>query len=717
MAAETGAGIARRRFAVGGMDCPGCAASIRKAVSGLAGVVDADVDFLSGEMSVTMDAANADIAATVRRMGFTVTEPRDTRAGAENDDDAAPGRSVEVAVLATSGALWVAGLTLRAIGRESMSGALLVAALAVGGVPLLRSAAGDLARRAVTIDVLMSIAVGGAMALGEWAEAATVVVLFAVSELVERRTVARSRRAIDDLLALIPDVVTLMRDGRPVDVPVAEARVGDTAMARPGERIALDGTVVGGMSEVNEAPISGESKLLVKEKGDSVYAGSLNGSGSLDYTVTEEADATVVARVLAHVRDAQRSRAPTQRVVDRFAAYYTPAMLVLAALTAVVPALLLGQPARPWVYRALVLLVAGCPCAFVLATPVATASAMALLARMGVLVKGGAQLEALGTVRAVAFDKTGTLTAGAPRVTAVVASAGTEDDLLGMAAAVEVRSEHILARAIVAEAERRGLEIAGREGVFAAYPGRGATVTRPDGTVAVGSTRLLEALAIPHDDSIEAIHAAEALGETIAFVAVNGELVGYIRLGDTVRPEARDAVAELPRAGVGHAAMLTGDSAASAERVATAAGVQSIHAGLLPEDKVRLVREMVARHGSAAMVGDGINDAPALAAATVGIAMGASGTDLAIETADAALMGDDLRKLPAALRVARRARRTVTANIAVAAGIKLGVMGLVALGVATLWMAVVADVGLTLAVVANSLRLLRPSRAASGSAP
>ncbi|MBT3268004.1 cation-translocating P-type ATPase [Candidatus Poribacteria bacterium] len=715
MGVDTTVRVARRQYAVGGMDCPGCAASIRNAVNGLAGVVDADVDFLAGEMSVSVDDGDPDIVGTVRRLGFTVSTHEDGGDGAQGDD-ALPGRWAEAAVLAASAALWIAGLVSGYVGRDAASQVLLVAALAVGGIPLLRSAASDLARRSITIDVLMSIAVGGAIALGEWAEAATVVVLFAVSELVERRTVAESRRAINDLLALIPATVTLLRDGRPVDVPVAEARVGDTAMARPGERFALDGAVVNGMSEVNEGPITGESKLLVKEPGDSVFAGSLNGSGSLDYTIGAEADGTVVARILAHVRDAQRSRAPTQRIVDKFAAYYTPAMLALAALTAVVPALLLGQPARPWVYRGLVLLVAGCPCAFVLATPVATASAMARLARMGVLVKGGAQLEALGAVRAVAFDKTGTLTAGTPRVTDVVACVGTPDELLALAASVEQRSEHVVARAIVDEAEGRGLDVGSGTGVFAAYPGRGATLTRPDGAVAVGSTRLLDTLGVSYDAHADAILTAQATGKTIALVALNDELLGYISLGDTVRPEARDAVARLARVGVSHTVMLTGDNRASGERVADAVGVRDARAGLLPDDKVRLVRELVARHGAAAMVGDGINDAPALAAATVGIAMGASGTDVAIETADVALMGDDLLKLPTAMRLARRARRTVVSNIAAAAGIKLGVMALVAVGAATLWMAVVADVGLTLVVVGNSLRLLRSPRAATGSA-
>jgi Zn2+/Cd2+-exporting ATPase len=704
----------RLEYAVGGMDCPGCAASIHKAVSALPGVHEAEVDFLSGGMFVAIDASRGDsddIAGTVRGLGFTVGA-----AGADASEGEAPRSIIPAVVLATGATFWLAGLGLGLVGRAAFGDALLIASLIVGGVPLLRSAARDLSRGAITIDVLMTIAVGGAIALGEWAEAATVVVLFALSELVEGGAIDRSRRAVDSLLALIPDVVTLVRDGSPVQVAVAEAVVGDTAMARPGERIALDGTVANGISEVNEAAISGESKLLVKEPGDAVFAGSLNGSGSLDYTVTQLADSTVVARILAHVREAQRSRAPVQRLVDKFARVYTPGMLAVATLTAAVPILLFRQPVEPWVYRALVLLVAGCPCAFVLATPVATASAMARLARVGVLVKGGAQLEALGSVRAVALDKTGTVTAGAPEVTRIVAVSGDSDSLLATAAAVEGRSEHVLARAIADEAARRGVAPAERCGVFASYPGKGATLTGGGANVAAGSTRLLDALRIPYAAHAEEIGAAEERGETVVLVAADGVFAGYIALDDAVRPHARHAVAALSKVGVRDAVMLTGDNAAVATRVSQAVGIDVTHSRLMPDDKVQLVRDLVARHGSAAMVGDGINDAPALAAATVGVAMGGSGTDVAIDTADIALMGDDLRRLPEAIGVARRTRRTIVANIAIAAGLKGAVMVLVGFGVATLWMAVVADVGLTLAVVGNSLRLLRAPRAKGGTA-
>ncbi len=704
---------ARLEYAIGGMDCPGCAASIHRAVSALPGVRETEVDFLSGGMSVAVDATRADsgdIAGTVRRLGFTVGVAGGVPGAPEGDT---PRDIVPMVVLAAGATLWLAGLGLGLLERAALGDVLLVASLVVCGVPLLRSAAGHISRANITIDVLMTIAVGGAIALGEWAEAATVVVLFAVSELVEGRAIDRSRRAIDHLLALIPDVVTLLRDGLPVQVAVSEARVGDTAMARPGERIALDGTVVSGASEVNEAAISGESKLLVKEPGDPVFAGSLNGSGALDYTVSQTADSTVVARILAHVREAQRSRAPVQRLVDRFARVYTPGMLAVATLTAAVPILVFRQPAEPWVYRALVLLVAGCPCAFVLATPVATASAMARLARVGVLVKGGAQLEALGSIRAVALDKTGTVTAGAPQVTGIEAADGDADSLLAAAAAVEARSEHVLARAISAEASRRGLA-SQRTGVFAAYPGRGATLTGADGSVAAGSTRLLDALDIPYDSHAEDIGATEARGETVVLVAVDGAFAGYIALDDAARPEARDAVESLSAARVRDTVMLTGDNPAVAARVSQDVGIDTVHAALMPDDKVRLVHDLVADHGSAAMVGDGINDAPALAAATVGVAMGASGTDVAIDTADVALMGDDLRRLPEAIQVARRARRTIVANIAIAAGLKAAVMVLVAFGAATLWMAVVADVGLTLAVVGNSLRLLRARPSTGG---
>jgi Cd2+/Zn2+-exporting ATPase len=614
-------------------------------------------------------------------------------------------------------------------------------ALLAAGIPIARSA-----WRAVTINheininVLMTIAAVGAVVIGAYTEAGMVMALFAVGEALEGYTATRARHAIRSLMAVAPNTATLLRtDGNRVQetrVPVATLRVGDVLLAKPGERIPMDGTVRSGASAVNQAPITGESRLIEKVVGDEIFAGSVNGEGALEITVTHLAADNTISRMIKLVEDAQERRAPVQRRVDQFARWYTPAVVILAALVAIIPPALLGQPfwnPAPdqfgWFYRALALLVVACPCALVISTPVSIISALSVAARNGVLIKGGAYLETLSTVQAVAFDKTGTLTAGAPAVVAVrsVACANPSganggscdacDDVLALASAVERRSEHPLAHAVVHASSQRGLEqrYPAAEQVTAMV-GRGVVGRVQGQVVLIGSHRYFDAH-MPHDQAhCASVGRAAALGYTPVLVSVDGAYVGTITLADTVRATSRAAVTRLHQLGLKAVVMLTGDQRSTAQAVGAEVGVTEVRAELLPEQKVQAVEDLRRRYGAVAMVGDGINDTPALAAANVGIAIGGAygGTNQAMETADVTLMSDDLRRLPFAIRLSRAALRMVNTNIALSLGTKLIFLVLVLLGLGTMWMAVLADVGTALLVTLNGMRLLRyPSAAQS----
>jgi Cd2+/Zn2+-exporting ATPase len=517
----------------------------------------------------------------------------------------------------------------------------------------------------------------------------------------------RARHAIRALMELAPGEALVRRDGQERRVAVDEVAIGETLVARPGEKIALDGVVVGGESAVNQAPITGESLPVLKRAGDEVFGGTINGRGALEVRVSRLRRDTTMARIINLVEVAQAQRAPSQAFVERFARYYTPAVIVLAAGVAAVPPLVAGQPFASWFYRALVLLVISCPCALVISTPVSIVSALAAAARKGVLIKGGVHLERTGRVRCVAFDKTGTLTIGRPEVVEIIPQNGAgRAEIVRMAAALEARSEHPIGEAIVRRAVMDGL-FADAGAAFQALPGRGAEARVDGDPVVIGNHRLFEerSLCSPAIDS--ELDRLAANGRTAVLLARGQQTIGIIAVGDATRSTGRDAIDLLRRQGVEHVVMLTGDNANAARAISHAMGIDEFHAELLPEDKVDAVRGLRQRYGTVAMVGDGVNDAPALAAADVGIAMGAAGTDAALETADVALMADDLLKLPFAFRLSRRTLRNIKANIAVSIGLKGAFLVLGILGLATLWMAVVADMGASLLVIANGLRLLR----------
>jgi Cd2+/Zn2+-exporting ATPase len=554
----------------------------------------------------------------------------------------------------------------------------------------------------------MVVAVLGAMVIGEWFEAATVAFLFALSLALESWSVGRARRAIAALLDLAPPTVRLLRsDGSEAEVPVAEVRPGDRFLVPGGERIALDGRVVVGASAVNQAPITGESVPIEKHQGSEIYAGTINGDGTLTVEATKAAQDTTLARIIRMVEEAHSRRAPSEQWVERFARIYTPAVMVFALLVFLVPPLVFGGAWEDWFYRALVLLVIACPCALVISTPVSIVASLAASARAGVLIKGGAFIELPARLRAIAMDKTGTITRGEPDVVDVVPLGNhTERDLLARGAALEARSTHPLARAVVRYAEAKGVAPDPANDVQV-LRGKGLTGTFDGEPFWLGSHRYVVERGQDAPEIARLAEALEADGKTVVVVGNARHVCGLIAVADTVRPEARAIVADLHGAGIERVIMLTGDNRVTAEAIARQVGIDEAHAELLPEDKLRKIEQLVAQYGTVAMVGDGVNDAPALARASLGIAMGAIGSDAAIETADIALMTDDVSKLPWLVRHSKRTLAIIRQNIVFSLGVKAVFFVLTFVGMASLWGAIAADVGASLLVVFNALRLLR----------
>jgi Cd2+/Zn2+-exporting ATPase len=579
--------------------------------------------------------------------------------------------------------------------------------IVLGGVFTARRAVTSIRSAHLDINVLMVIAVAGAMALGEWSEAASVVFLFALAQLLEARAMDRARGAIRALMDLAPADAIVRRDGTQQRVPVDDVRVGDTILVGPGEKLPLDGRVVAGDSYVNQAPVTGESLPVEKTAGDEVFAGTINGRGALDVVVTRLRRDSTLARIIHLVERAQTQRAPSQTFVDRFARVYTPVVLALAVVVALAPPIFLSGSWSTWFYRSLVLLVISCPCALVISTPVSIVSALAAAARKGVLIKGGAHLEKMASLRCIAFDKTGTLTHGRLRVVGVQPMVGVDPlEVVKLAASLEMRSEHPIGRAIVAYATDSGIRPVSVD-AFQALPGRGAEARVADHTIVVGSHRLFEERRLCSPEMEQSLDAFTERGCGSVMVAGAGTPIGVIGVADEPREAARDAVDLLRRQGIEHVMLLTGDQESAAKTLAESLDLDGYRAALLPEDKVAAVEDLRRRYGALAMIGDGVNDAPALAAADVGIAMGVAGTDAALETADVALMADELLKIPYALRLSRATMRNIRANIAFSIVLKGAFLILAVAGAATLWMAVAADMGASLVVIANALRLLR----------
>jgi len=585
------------------------------------------------------------------------------------------------------------------------------AAVLTGGWLVFRRALVSVRARSLDMNVLMTIAVIGAAFIGEWAEGAMVVFLFSLGGLLESRALERTRRSIRDLMDLSPAVARVLEDGVEREVPAFEVGVGDVVVVRPGERIALDGHVVEGASAVDESPITGESVPVEKSTGDVVFAGSLNTTGRLEVRVSAPAEDSTLARIIFMVEEAQATRAPSQQLVDRFSRIYTPAVVALAVALAIVPpsaGALLGfewGSWGEWFYRALVVLVVSCPCALVISTPVSIVSAITRATRDGVLVKGGAHLESAARVRVVAFDKTGTLTWGRPEVTdAIALDGGDAARVLAVAAAIEAHSNHPIARAVVRADGGERLREPAR--AYEDVPGAGVRATVGGVRAAIGSVAFIASEGVDVHAASEVVGRLEGEGRTVLVLAEDGRVTGVIGVADEVRHDAPLAVARLLAGSIEHVVMLTGDNERTAAAVAVRAGVPEYEARLLPAHKVDAVRRLRERYGPVAMVGDGINDAPALAASDLGIAMGAAGSDTALETADVALMSDDLMQVPRFFELGRRTVSIIRQNVALSVIVKFAVLALAMTGTATLWMAVFADTGISLLVTVNGMRLL-----------
>jgi Cd2+/Zn2+-exporting ATPase len=619
-----------------------------------------------------------------------------------------PGAAAPAASVASSAAaalLTAAGFVTGQIAPE-LAWLAFLPAIVIGGAPIARRGWARARARALDMNALMTIAVAGAMAIGEWAEGATTVALFSLAQALESRSLDRARRAIAGLVRLVPETAVVVRDGRQERVRVEEVRPGETIVVGAGERVALDGLVREGRSELDQSPLTGESQPVTKATGDAVLAGSINGGGVLRLRVTRPAAETTLARLVRRVEEAQASRAPSQGLVDRFASVYTPAVVALAVALAIVPPLLGLGSFTDWLYRALVLLVIACPCALVISTPVAIVSALTAASRRGVLVKGGAHLEALGRIEAVAFDKTGTLTSGRLTVTDVLAAPGLQAaEVLGAAASLEAHAGHPVGEAIVAAARRSATGLPQPASEVRLRPGRGVTGRDGAGELLAGSHRLFDEEGLCDHRLDGELLRLEDEGKSVVLVGrKDAGLLGAVAVADAIRPEAGDAVARLGRLGVA-SAMLTGDNPKTAAAIARAVGIADWSASLLPEDKVARVRALC-RERPAAMVGDGVNDAPALAASTVAIAMGARGADVALETADVVLVAEDLRRIPESVELGRATRRRIRENVAFAIGVKAAVLLLAVAGLGSLWTAVAADMGASLLVIGNGMRLL-----------
>ncbi len=707
-----------KTFTVEGLTCVDCAERVRAAVSRVEGVNDCQVDLVAGTLTVsfvTLDLATEQIARAVSSAGYTLVTDRRREARPILGFVRFIFSKRETTMTAVAGLVTLLGLALAIAGAPPWSRTFLfTAAIAVGGIPVARHALQELwLARSLGIKTLMVIAVVGAAFIGEWAEAAIVVVLFSLGEALEGYAAEQARGALESLLDLAPPVaLKLLPTGGTQEVAVEQLAVGDRVLVRPGDRISVDGVVWAGESAVDQASITGESVPVEKKPGDQVFAGTVNITGALEVEVTCPAADNTLSRMVALVREAQSRQAPVQRFMDRFARVYTPAVAGVAALVAVVPPLFFGQPFwgdHGWLMRALQMLVIACPCALVISTPVSLVSAMANAASRGVLIKGGRYLEALSRVRAFAFDKTGTLTEGRPVATDVIDVCACGECLencgLQHAAALEVQSSHPLARALLAEAEARGVVVPSAQDVTL-LGGRGVEGTVYGEQVTVASHAHFDEY-VPHQASV--CRLADELatqGKTVILVRHDDEVCALFGVADMPRPTSRQAIANLKARGF-HTIMLTGDSPAVAAEIGQQVGVDEVRAGLLPEEKVSAIAALAEEYQTVAMVGDGVNDAPALAQADVGIAMGGAGSAQAMETADVVLMGDDLAQLPFIVWLSRKTRGIVTANIAFALAVKAAIFALAAVGLATLWMAIAADVGASVAVILNGMRLRR----------
>ncbi|MFD1205941.1 heavy metal translocating P-type ATPase [Sporosarcina contaminans] len=685
------------------LSCANCAMKFENNVKNLPKVVEANVNFGASKLSFVGDATMEELQSAGAFDGIKVV-PLSKK---EPEQKTPFFKRKENIVSLLSFLFLIAGVffTYKAQPLPTVATILYATAIIVGGAGMFKTGIQNLFKLDFDMKTLMTIAIIGAAIIGEWQEGAVVVFLFAVSEALEAYSMNKARQSIRQLMDIAPSSAIVKRNDELVELRTEDIRIGDVLIVKPGQKIAMDGVVLSGQSTVNQAPITGESVPVFKQKDDEVFAGTLNEEGALEVTVTKLSGDTTIAKIIHLVEDAQAEKAPSQKFVDKFAKYYTPAIIAIAFLVAVIPPLFGGEW-HEWIYQGLAVLVVGCPCALVISTPVAIVTSIGNAARNGVLIKGGVHLEEMGRIHAIAFDKTGTLTKGYPEVTDFIIEGTKREHTLSAVAAVESMSQHPLAKAIVKYAKEMGAKRKVAEN-FQSVTGKGAYAVVDGEATYIGSIQWASELSnIPAvmKDKAEDL---QKEGKSVMAVVVDETFRGLIAVTDPLRAESLEVMNRLKQVGIRHTVMLTGDSQHTAEAIAKQAGLTDVRAGLMPEDKLTAIKEMSGKYDKVAMVGDGINDAPALATANVGIAMGGAGTDTALETADIALMADDLHQLPYTMKLSRKTLRIIKENIMFALGLKIVALLLIIPGWLTLWIAIFADMGATLLVVLNSMRLIR----------
>ncbi|EAA0277007.1 cadmium-translocating P-type ATPase [Listeria monocytogenes] len=699
--------MTEKTYRIEGLSCTNCAGKFEKNVKQLPGVTSATVNFGASRISVEGQTTIEELEEAGAFENLIIRDDQ------ENDEQVRSKESFikrNIALIISLGFILVAVISQLSLGEDHLlTKALYILAIIIGGFDLFKEGFSDLIKLDFSMESLMTIAIIGAAFIGEWAEGSIVVILFAISETLERFSMDKARQSIRSLMDIAPKEALIRRNNVEQLVSVDKIDIDDIMIIKPGQKIAMDGLVINGHSSVNQAAITGESVPVEKQLDDEVFAGTLNEEGVLEVKVTKKVTDTTIAKIIHLVEEAQGERAPAQAFVDKFAKYYTPFIIIMALLIVVVPPLFFGGDWNKWLYQGLSILVVGCPCSLVISTPVSIVSAIGNAAKNGVLVKGGVYLEEIGHLRAIAFDKTGTLTKGKPVVTDFIAtSSETDINYLSIISSLESLSQHPLASAILNEADKTNVDYKSIQiEDFQSITGKGLTGIHQNIRYYIGSPKLFSASVIEETAVKVQYRQFQEQGKTAMYFGTDEQILGVIAVADEVRDSSAAVISELHKLSIEHTIMLTGDNTKTAESIGKQLGVTEIKGDLMPQEKLDSIKALRTTYNKVAMVGDGINDAPALAASTVGIAMGGAGTDTALETADVALMGDDLQKLPFIVRLSRQTLKVIKQNITFSLGIKLLALLLVIPGWLTLWIAIVADMGATLLVTLNGLRLMK----------
>ncbi|HHT7815248.1 TPA: heavy metal translocating P-type ATPase [Streptococcus suis] len=699
--------MTEKTYRIEGLSCTNCAGKFEKNVKQLPGVTSATVNFGASKISVEGQTTIEELEEAGAFENLIIRDDQ------ENDEQVRSKESFikrNIALIISLGFILVAVISQLSLGEDHLlTKALYILAIIIGGFDLFKEGFSDLIKLDFSMESLMTIAIIGAAFIGEWAEGSIVVILFAISEALERFSMDKARQSIRSLMDIAPKEALIRRNNVEQLVSVDKIDIDDIMIIKPGQKIAMDGLVINGHSSVNQAAITGESVPVEKQLDDEVFAGTLNEEGVLEVKVTKKVTDTTIAKIIHLVEEAQGERAPAQAFVDKFAKYYTPFIIIMALLIVVVPPLFFGGDWNKWLYQGLSILVVGCPCSLVISTPVSIVSAIGNAAKNGVLVKGGVYLEEIGHLRAIAFDKTGTLTKGKPVVTDFIATSSEIDiNYLSIISSLESLSQHPLASAILNEADKTNVDYKSIQiEDFQSITGKGLTGIHQNIRYYIGSPKLFSASVIEETAVKVQYRQFQEQGKTAMYFGTDEQILGVIAVADEVRDSSAAVISELHKLSIEHTIMLTGDNTKTAESIGKQLGVTEIKGDLMPQEKLDSIKALRTTYNKVAMVGDGINDAPPLAASTVGIAMGGAGTDTALETADVALMGDDLQKLPFIVRLSRQTLKVIKQNITFSLGIKLLALLLVIPGWLTLWIAIVADMGATLLVTLNGLRLMK----------